>query len=305
MGQRRTIAGSRILITGASQGIGRALALAAAHRGAKVLAAARSDDLLQELAAEARTAGGVLEPVVADVTCPEDRQRLVEAAQRRFGGLDVLINNAGIGATGHFAECGPERLRAIMEVNFFALTETTRVFLPLLRQGRQPAIVNISSIAGKRGIPARSEYSASKFAVQGFSEALRAEMARFDIDVLVICPGLTQTNFSRNMLEQKARLQMDHMRGMTAVDVAAATLRAIARGKNEVCLTFEGRLMVLVSRFFPRLADRIAARRVRALFKDEIDARLQPPAPTPPATRPPALPHPAAAFVQRRPDRRL
>ena len=130
---------------------------------------------------------------------------MVEAAQRHFGGLDVLVNNAGIGATGHFAECGPERLRTIMEVNFFGLTETTRVCLPLLRQGNRPAIVNISSIAGKRGIPARSEYSASKFAVQGFSEALRAELAKDGIDVLVVCPGLTQTNFSQNMLEQKAR----------------------------------------------------------------------------------------------------
>jgi short-subunit dehydrogenase len=276
MGQRRTIAGSRVLITGASQGIGRALALAAARAGARVLAVARSDDLLRELAEEARAGGGTLEPVPADVTSADDRHEIVESALRHFGGLDVLVNNAGIGATGHFAECGPERLRTIMEVNFFAVTETTRVFLPLLRQGVRPAVVNISSIAGKRAIPARSEYSASKFAVQGFSEALRAEMARFGIDVLVICPGLTQTNFSKNMLEQKARMQMDHLRGMTAEDVATATLRAIARGKDETCLTFQGRLIVLVSRFFPRLADRIAAKRVRELFKDEIEARHQP-----------------------------
>jgi short-subunit dehydrogenase len=285
MGQRRTLAGSRILITGASQGIGRALALAAARRGAKVLAAARSDELLQELAAEARAAGVSVETVRADVTSPEDRQRMADAALTAFGGLDVLVNNAGIGATGHFAECGPERLRAIMEVNFFGLTETTRVLLPLLRRGQKPAIVNISSIAGKRGIPARSEYSASKFAVQGFSEALRAEMVRFGIDVLVVCPGLTQTNFSKNMLEQKAKLQLDHMRGMTAEAVAEATLRAIERGRDETCLTLQGRLMVLVSRFFPRLADRVAARRVRELFRDEIEARQKqprPPEPIPP-----------------------
>jgi short-subunit dehydrogenase len=184
-----------------------------------------------------------------------------------------------------------------MEVNFFALTETTRVFLPLLRQGQRPAIVNISSIAGKRGIPARSEYSASKFAVQGFSEALRAEMVRFDIDVLVICPGLTQTNFSKNMLEQKARMPMDHLRGMTAEDVAAATLRAIERGTNEVCLTLQGRLIVLVSRFFPRLADRIAARRVRALFRDEMAARHR--LPTPPVPTRPAPPNAAFAPPRR------
>src|SRR5205823_4052565 len=168
-----------------------------------------------------------------------------------------------------------ERLRQIMEVNFFGLTETTRVFLSMLKRGTRPAIVNISSIAGKRGIPARSEYSASKFAVQGFSEALRAELAKDGIDVLVICPGLTQTNFSRNMLEQKARLPFDHLRGMTSEQVAHATLRAIERGKNEITLTFKGKLITLVSRFFPRLADRFAARKVRSLFRDEIEARRQ------------------------------
>jgi len=273
MGQRRTIAGLRILITGASQGIGRALAETAARRGAKVLAAARSADLLDELARAARAGGGVLEPVVADVTDPAGRAAMVEAARRHFLGLDVLVNNAGIGATGHFVEATPERLRQIMEVNFFGTTETTRVCLPLLMQGKTPAIVNISSIAGKRAIPARSEYSASKFAVAGFSEALRAEMARFGIDVLVVNPGLTQTNFSKNMLEQKARLQLDHMRGMTSEAVAEATLKALARGRNEVTLTLKGKLVVWVSRFFPRLADFIVARKVRALFRDEIAAR--------------------------------
>src|SRR5262249_44291851 len=157
-----------------------------------------------------RARGDVLKVVQADVTSAEDRRRMVEEAVHQFGGLDVLVNNAGIGATGHFADVSPDRLRKIMEVNFFGLAETTRAFLPLLRFGNYPAVVNISSIAGKRGIPARSEYSASKFAVQGFSEALRAELAKDGIDVLVICPGLTQTNFSHNMIEQKAKMPLDH-----------------------------------------------------------------------------------------------
>lgn len=273
MGQRRRIAGSRVLITGASQGIGRALAQQAANTGARVLAVARSADLLDELVQQVRAEGGFVEGVLGDITQPADRRRMVEAAQRYCGGLDILINNAGIGATGHFADVAPERLRKIMEVNFFALAETTRVFLPMLKQGNRPAVVNISSIAGKRGIPARSEYSASKFAVQGFSEALRAEVAKDGIDVLVVCPGLTQTNFSQNMLEQKALIKMDHLRGMTADEVAQQALRAIERGSNEVCLSFKGKLLVLVSRFFPRLADRIARRKVRELFADEMHAR--------------------------------
>jgi short-subunit dehydrogenase len=269
---RRRIAQLRMLITGASQGIGRALAVAAAAHGAKVLAVARSDALLRELAEEVRAHGGVLETVVADITNPNDRQRMVEVALAHFGGLDVLVNNAGIGATGHFVEVSPERLRRIMEVNFFGVTEVMRVFLPMLRSGNRPAIVNISSIAGKRGIPARSEYSASKFAVGGFSEALRAELAKDGIDVLVVCPGLTDTNFSKNMLEQKARMPVDHLRGMKPDKAAAVILHTIERGRREVCLTFQGKLLVFVSRFFPRLADRIAAHRVRQLFRDELAA---------------------------------
>jgi short-subunit dehydrogenase len=273
MGQRRSVAGARVLITGASQGIGRSLAELAARRGARVLAVARSADLLHALADAVRARGGTVEVLAGDVCVPEDRRRMVEAAERHFGGLDVLINNAGVGATGHFVEAGPERLRKIMEVNFFGATEATRACLPLLRRGHRPAVVNISSIAGKRGIPARSEYSASKFALQGFSEALRAEVAKDGIDVLVVCPGLTRTNFSQNMLEQKARLPMDHLRGMSAEAVAAATLRAIERGRNEVVLGWQGKLLTWVSRFLPRVADRVAARRVRALFQDEIAAR--------------------------------
>jgi short-subunit dehydrogenase len=274
MGHRRSIKGSRILITGASQGIGRALAEAAVQRGGLVLAAARSEGLLRELVAAARPAdGGRLVPVTADVTSADDRRRMVEAAERHFGGLDVLINNAGIGATGHFFEASPERLRTIMEVNFFGTTETTRVFLPLLKRGHRPAVVNISSIAGRRGIPARSDYSASKFAVQGFSEALRAELAKDGVDVLIVNPGLTRTNFSKNMLEQKAKMQMDHLRGMTPGQVALATLRAIERGRNDTTLTFQGKLMVLVSRFLPRLADLIARKKVRELFAEEIAQR--------------------------------
>ncbi|CAN5282252.1 SDR family NAD(P)-dependent oxidoreductase [soil metagenome] len=273
---QRPIKGLRILITGASQGIGRALALRAAAQGAQVLAAARSQELLQGLAEESARAGNPLSIVHADVTSPEDRATMLQAAQDSLGGLDVLVNNAGIGATGHFVDATADRLRKIMEVNLFGLVETTRTFLPMLKAGRHAAILNISSIAGKRGIPARSEYSASKFAVQGFSEAIRAELAKDNVDVLIVSPGLTQTNFSQNMLEQKALLKMDHLRGMTAEAVADATLAALAKGKAETTLTFQGKLLVLVSRFLPRLADRIAARKVRALFQNERAAASPP-----------------------------
>jgi short-subunit dehydrogenase len=273
MGRRRKLEGARILITGASQGIGRAMALDAARRGAKVLAAARNEELLAELVAEAKEKGLTLHTVRADVTDAAGRLAMVEGAQRLLGGLDVLVNNAGIGATGHFADSGPERMRQIFEVNFFGLTETTRVCLPLLKEGTNAAILNISSVAGRRGLPARSDYSASKFAVQGFSEALRSELAKDGIDVLLVNPGLTQTNFSKNMIEQKAKMQLDHLRGMTSEQVASLTLDALARGSNEVTFTLQGRLLLLVNRFFPWFVDMMSRRKVRQLFKEEIAAR--------------------------------
>ncbi|MBA4062958.1 MAG: short-chain dehydrogenase [Isosphaera sp.] len=270
---RRKLAGLRVLVTGASQGIGRALVVEAARRGCRVLAAARSQELLDQLAAEVRAGGGTVETVAADVTSPDDRQKMADAARRHFGGLDVLVNNAGIGATGHFMDSDPEVLRRIFETNFFGLAETTRVFLPVLKQGTTPAIVNVSSVVGKRALPARSLYSSSKFAVAGFSEAIRAELAKDGIDVIVVSPGLTKTNFSQNMLEQKAKLQLDHMRGMTSEEVAAATLRALEKGKLDVTLTLQGKLLLLVNRFFPWFVDWKAKKTVRRLFADEIAER--------------------------------
>lgn len=268
---RRDLAGLRVLVTGASQGIGRALALHAAQRGMRVLAAARNRELLQQLQHEAK--GQTLEVVPSDVATPEGREAMVRAATDKFGGLDVLVNNAGIGATGHFAESSPEVLRSIMETNFFGTVETTRVFLPLLQKGTTPALVNVSSILGRRAIPGRSLYSASKFAVEGWTQAIRAEFARFNIDVITINPGLTQTNFSQNMLERNAKQSLDHMRGMTPEQVADATLDALAAGKRVVNLTLQGKALLFANRFLPGLVDRIAKKKVRQLFADELAER--------------------------------
>jgi short-subunit dehydrogenase len=273
MGRRRELAGMRLLVTGASQGIGRAIGLDAAKRGMKVLAAARNRDLLNQLAEVATKAGHSLEVVQADVATAEGRDAMVRAAKDKLGGLDVLINNAGIGATGHFADSSPDVLRSIMETNFFGTVETTRAFLPILTEGNKPAVVNVSSILGRRAIPGRSLYCASKFAIEGWTQAIRAEFTRFDIDVILINPGLTQTNFSQNMLEKKAKQSLDHMRGMTSEQVAEATLNALAAGKKTVNLTLQGKALLFAARFLPGLVDRISRKRVRKIFADEIAAR--------------------------------
>ncbi|MCU0702681.1 MAG: SDR family NAD(P)-dependent oxidoreductase [Fimbriiglobus sp.] len=270
---RRELTGKRVLVTGASQGIGYALAVEAARRGCQVVAAARSKDLLDLLAREIRAAGGTIVTVVADVCDPTGRDAMFAAAEQEFGGLDILINNAGIGATGHFIETKPETLRQIFEVNVFATGEMIREGLPLLRRGDRPLIVNISSVFGRRGYPARSLYSASKFAIQGLSDAIRAELSKEGIGVLVVNPGLTRTNFSQNMLERSARISLDHQRGSTPEQVAVATFNAIAADRPEVTLTPRGKLLVLVNRFVPWVFEFFARRKIRELFKDEIAAR--------------------------------
>jgi short-subunit dehydrogenase len=278
---KRRVAGSRMLVTGASSGIGRALAEHAARRGARVVLAARSEDAINQLADSLRRDGHEVVAVCADVTRDEDRRRMLDAAVRHFGGLDVLVNNAGILATGHFADAAPERLRQIMETNFFAAAELSRLTVPQLRHGNRPIIVNIASITGRRGVPARPEYSASKFALIGLSEALRAELAKDGIDVLVVSPCFVNTELERRMLESKARREWDDRKLISPDFVAEQTLRAIELGKHEITIGTSGKVLLLVNRFLPRLVDCLAARYVRRLYRaaaaaknDETSANL-------------------------------
>ena len=192
---KRKIRGARAIVTGASSGIGREVARELARQRAKVVITARRRERLEELAAQIAAAGGRAECVAGDITDPAVRAATIETAQSCFGGLDILVNNAGVGALGLFDGADPQRVRHVMEVNFFALVEMTRLALPLLKQGNRPIVVNISSILGHRGVPYNSEYAASKFAVCGFSESVRAEWAAAGIDVLVVSPGTTDTEF--------------------------------------------------------------------------------------------------------------
>jgi short-subunit dehydrogenase len=257
---RRGIEGSRALVTGASSGIGRELALELGKRGAKLVLIARREPRLAEVAAEVARRGGHAECVVGDVADAGVRRQALDRAATCYGGLDILVNNAGIGAQGHFAEADPARLRKIMEVNFFALVEMTRAALPVLKQGRRPMIVNIGSILGHRGIPGASEYCASKFAVQGFSESLRAELAPDRIDVLVVSPGTTQTEFFDVLVENRGQAAWSGRRGVGADVVARKIVRAICNGRHEIIPNWLGRLLCWLNRFSPRLADAVVAR---------------------------------------------
>jgi len=262
----RTLQGRRVLITGASSGIGRALAQQLAQAGAKLVLAARSEDKLHELAGSLRVPREDVLVVPTDITREQDRQNVLDRAADHFGGLDVLVNNAGIASWAHFADSTEEILRQIMEVNFFAPAELIRRAIPILVEGQQPAVVNVASMCGRRAMPAWSEYSASKYALCGLTEALRGELARFDIDVLLIVPGLTRSEFSQHFLRTEGRARIEFDRGMPPEQVAASIVRSLRANRTETVVGGDARWMLRFNRFFPRLLDYLLARKVRKLY---------------------------------------
>ena len=259
---KRDLTNRRAIITGASSGIGREVALELARHGVGVVVVARREDRLRQLVDEIAAAGRTVEPVVGDITDPQTRQRVLDAAQAKLGGLDILVNNAGVGALGPFEDASVQRVRRVMEVNFFALVEMTRLALPLLKQGVKPIVVNVSSIVGHRGVPNRSEYSASKFAVQGFSESIRAEFTHLGIDVLVVSPGPTETEFFDREIERTTDAKWPKHKPANVVKVAREIVLAIRAGRHEIIPYGWGRVLCRLNRLSPRLVDRLMARYV-------------------------------------------
>jgi short-subunit dehydrogenase len=257
---RRDIDGTRAIVTGASSGIGREVARELARQGAKLIITARREDRLQELSRDITASGGVVQTVAGDIADPAVRTSAIELARSAYGGLDILVNNAGVGAMGLFEDADPQRVRRIMEVNFFALVEMTRLALPLLKQGNRPIIVNVSSILGRRGVPHNSEYAASKFAVHGFSESIRAELVRHGIDVLVVSPGTTETEFFDRVLEKTTAPKWPAHKAVTAAEVARQTVQAIRRGSHEIVPYRWGKVLLWLNRLSPRLVDWLMSR---------------------------------------------
>jgi len=255
---RRSIAGLRVIVTGASSGIGRALVLELVRSGAKVVAFARRAERLEELKAAVSDSAN-LRCLAGDVTRREDRAAALELTRRAFGGLDALVNNAGVGALGRFDQADEARFRHIMEVNLFAPAEFIREALPALRAGRKPIIVNVSSVLGHRAVPEKSEYCASKFALHGLSDALRTELATSGIDVQLVSPSTTVSEFF-DVASGGAPRQTGRFGAMSAEAVARRTVAAIKSGRREVILSFSGKLLVWIDRLCPPLADWIVDR---------------------------------------------
>lgn len=257
---RRSLDGARCLVTGASSGIGRALVVELVRGGARVVASARRGELLQELQQELGARATALIPIPGDITDVDHRRELLRVCQEHLGGLDVLINNAGIGGIGRFESAGPERARRIFEVNFFAPIEFIRESLPWLRHGRRPLIVNVSSVLGHRAVPNKAEYCASKFALHGFSDALRAELAAERIDVLLVSPSTTATEFFHKAGGRQLTLGKRLGGAMSAERVARQIVSGIRAGRSEIILSWGGRAIVWLDRLCPPLANWLVAK---------------------------------------------
>lgn len=252
---RRTLSNARILLTGASNGLGRELAVVLAARGARLWLVARREPLIARVAAECRALAAEAEYSVGDVGDAQFRLALVESLQAKWGALDVLLNNAGINALGPFETSDEHTLRQVMEVNFFAPVELTRLALPLLRAGTNPAIDNIASVLGHRATPLNAEYCASKFALRGWSESVRAELAVAKIDVLWASPGTIDTEFFEHSVAKRSKPPWGAMKGISARAAAEQIVRGLERNRREVFPNRFGHAMVLANKLAPGLVD--------------------------------------------------
>jgi short-subunit dehydrogenase len=247
------------VVTGASSGIGRSLSERLMQRGSTVIGVARRVDRITSFA---QSGSGRLIPVPGDITDPGVRDQIVDAASAVRGGeVDLLVNNAGIGAIGPFAEASAERLRRVFEVNFFAPVELTRQMLPHLRRGRNPVICNIGSVLGHRAVPFKSEYCASKFAMHGWSDALRAELAAEGIQVTLVSPSTTKSEFFESLVDTQPGQKSASLASWTPERVARKALAAICSRRSEVICSLGGKVLVYGDRLAPPLMNAILAQK--------------------------------------------
>ncbi len=241
------------IVTGASSGIGRELCKLLLARGAMVVATARRVERLEQLKCEFVDNENRFRFVAGDIADPNLRLRLIELVSSAEGRLDLLVNNAGVGAIGPFITASPERLRRIMEVNFFAPVELSRLAFPLLCRGRSPVLCNISSVLGHRAVPDKSEYCASKFALHGWSDALRAEWKRHGIQVSLISPSTTRSEFFASAIDTSSEVVTNRIGSWTAEKVARAALATIKARRSEAILSWGGKALVYADRLAPPL----------------------------------------------------
>lgn len=247
-----------VAITGGSEGIGKALVDALIPLGAKIATCGRNQDKLYNL--QVQYSNHLLHTIVADVSRYDDCKNFINSTIDTFGGIDILINNAGISMRSLVADADVEVLRKVMDINFFGMVYCTKIALNSILE-RKGTIVGLSSIAGYRGLPGRSGYSASKFAINGWLEALRTELLDSGVNVMWVCPGFTKSNIRNVALNSKGQSQetspLNERSLMSSQECATHIIRSIEKRKRTRILSFNGKQTVFMNKFFPALTDRL------------------------------------------------
>ena len=249
-----------VIITGASSGIGEAMALEYAKMGAKVVLGARREEELKRVASDIRARGGEVAYSVCDVVKREDCQALIDRAIASFGRIDIMICNAGLSMRALFDDCDLDVLHRLMDVNFWGTVNCTKYALPWLQKSRG-SLVGISSVAGIHGLPGRTGYSASKYAMTGFLDTIRIENLKKGVHVMTACPGFTASNIRLSALtadgSQQGNTPRKETRMMTPEQVAHIVARALRRRQRLCLMEWEGRATHHLKKFFPSLVDRL------------------------------------------------
>lgn len=252
-----------VIITGASSGIGRALAFEFAERGSKVVIGARTHEKLVEIAEEIKLKGGEVAFAHTDVGIEQDCKNLILTAIESYGKIDVLINNAGISMRALFDVVELDVLRKVLDTNFWGTVYCTKYALPYILK-EKGSIVGVSSVGGIKGLPGRAGYSASKFAIHGFLECLRIENLKNGLHVLIAHPGFTASNIRKTSLtkdgSQQGESPRDEKKMMTAEEVAHHIYYAVKKRKKKLTLTFEGKAISILNKFFPFWLDKMVYR---------------------------------------------
>ena len=252
--------GKVVVITGASSGIGEAMAKEYAAMGACVVLGARREEELQRVADEIIARGGKVAYTACDVTCEQDCKALIDKAVESFGRIDVMICNAGLSMRALFDDCDIQVLHRLMDVNFWGTVNCTKYALPYLQKSRG-SLVGISSVAGIHGLPGRTGYSASKYAMTGFLDTIRVENLKKGVHVMTACPGFTASNVRFSALTADGSQQGETPRNeagmMTPEQVARIVARGLKRRKRLCLMEWEGRLTHFVKKLCPGLVDRL------------------------------------------------
>lgn len=249
-----------VIITGASSGIGLACAREFSSKGYALVLGARTIEKLREIKAELEKQGTPVLVAATDVSREEDCKNLVKQTIETYGKIDVLINNAGISMRATFQDLDLKVLHSLMNTNFWGTVYCTKYALPYLLE-THGSVVGVSSIAGFMGLPCRTGYSASKFAMHGFLETLRVETMKQNLHVMIVAPGFTASNIRFTALGSDGQMQGESPRNenkmMTAEEVAHHIFKGIVKRRRTVILTLQGKMGVFLRKFFPSFIDRM------------------------------------------------